>query len=369
MNRTKFIAYYLPQFHPFKENDEWWGKGFTEWLNVAKAKPLFRGHEQPKLPADLGFYDLRLPETRELQAEYAKRAGISAFCYWHYWFGNGFQLMQYPLEEVIRLGKPDIPFCLAWANHSWYKKSWAAGNEMFSLTKSTLLVEQVYGGKSDYKMHFEKMLPAFKDSRYFKLHGKLVFVIYAPQDLPNPREFMEYWQQLAHEAGLPGFYFIGHCYLGWLLPTVQQLGFDAINFSMHHDIFPMQIKRDGLMRKVVEGVRKRFHIKPTIIPYVKAVKKMDTPLWEKDKIYPTLVPNWDHTPRSGRFGRVFENCTPELFGEHVRLTLERIKQKPDEDKVIFIKSWNEWGEGNYMEPDQRCGTGYIDVLANILNRQ
>ncbi len=366
MNQTKIIAYYLPQFHPFKENDEWWGKGFTEWVNVAKARPLYRGHYQPKIPADLGFYDLRLPETRELQAEYAKRAGIDAFCYWHYWFGNGIQLMQRPLEEVVKSGKPDFPFCLAWANHSWYKKSWSRDNEIFSLSKSATLVEQQYGGKNDYRMHFEQMLPAFQDHRYYRIHNKLVFVIYAPQDLPNPKEFMEYWQSLAQNAGLPGFYFIAHCYLTRLLPDIRKMGFDAINFSMHHDIYPMQIKSEGLLRKVVEGVRKRIHVKPNVMQYASAIKKMDVPLWEEEKIYPTLLPNWDHTPRSGRFGRVFEDCTPILFEEHIRLTLERIKNKPMEDQVIFIKSWNEWGEGNYMEPDQKYGTGYIDALAKTL---
>lgn len=368
MSECKVLAYYLPQFHPFKENDEWWGKGFTEWVNVAKARPFYKGHYQPKIPADLGFYDLRLPETRRLQAEYAKQAGISAFCYWHYWFGNGFQLMQYPLEEVVRLGEPDFPFCLAWANHTWYKKTWTGGNNVFSLTKSAVLAEQTYPGKEDYRLHFETMLPAFRDKRYFRLHGKLVFVVYAPQDLPNPQEFMDYWQELAHKEGLPGFYFIAHCYLGYLLPQIRKLGFDAINFSMHHDIYSIaQTFKNSPLRKVVNGLQKRFHVRPNVMQYAKAIEKMDTPLWEEEKIYPTILPNWDHTPRSGRFGRVFQDCTPDLFGKHVQMTLERIKHKPMEDKVVFIKSWNEWGEGNYMEPDMKYGTGYIEALRGKLD--
>ena len=245
MNSTKVLAYYLPQFHPIKENDEWWGKGFTEWVNVAKARPLFRGHEQPKIPADLGFYDLRLPETRELQAEYAKRAGISAFCYWHYWFGNGVRMMQNPLEEVIRLGKPDFPFCLAWANHTWYQKFWSNGNSRFSLEKSKVLVEQMYPGKEDYKLHFQNMLPAFQDTRYFKIDGRLVFVVYAPEKLPDAHGFISYWQELAKENKLPGFYFIAHCFSSKLLPLIRQLGFDAINYSMHHEIY--EIKEDFII--------------------------------------------------------------------------------------------------------------------------
>ena len=139
-NKAKVVAYYLPQFHPIPENDEWWGKGFTEWTNVAKAQPLYKSHYQPKIPADLGFYDLRLPQSRALQAEYAQKAGVTAFCYWHYWFGNGKKLLNLPFEEVVNSGKPDFPFCLAWANHSWYNKSWTSYKGNVSLTKSKLLV-------------------------------------------------------------------------------------------------------------------------------------------------------------------------------------------------------------------------------------
>lgn len=142
--KAHVIAYYLPQYHPIPENDEWWGKGFTEWTNVAKAKPMFRGHYQPIVPADLGFYDLRVPEVREEQARLAQEAGIDAFCYWHYWFGNGKQLLERPLNEVVASGKPDFPFCIGWANHSWMKKSW---NNQVSRFCQDLLIEQEYPGK------------------------------------------------------------------------------------------------------------------------------------------------------------------------------------------------------------------------------
>lgn len=163
MEKVKIIAYYLPQFHPCKQNNEWWGKGFTEWTNVAKAKPLFKGHYQPKIPSDLGFYDLRLPEVREEQVQLAREAGVYGFCYWHYWFGNGKRLLERPFEEVLESGKPDFPFCLGWANHSWYAKLWDKDTR-----KDKLLIEQKYLGKEDYVAHFMYALKAFKDKRYIK---------------------------------------------------------------------------------------------------------------------------------------------------------------------------------------------------------
>lgn len=163
---ARFIAFYLPQYHIIPENNEWWGPGFTEWTSVARAKPLFRGHKQPHIPADLGFYDLRVPETREAQAQLAKEAGVEGFCYWHYWFGNGKRLLERPFTEVVSSGKPDFPFCLAWANHSWYKKQW----DLKAKGKDILLIEQKYPGVKDYEDHFYALLEAFKDKRYIKVN-------------------------------------------------------------------------------------------------------------------------------------------------------------------------------------------------------
>lgn len=368
MSNIKVLAYYLPQFHPTPENNEWWGKGFTEWVNVAKARPLFKGHKQPHIPADLGFYDLRLPESRALQAEYAKQAGISAFCYWHYWFGNGKRLLNYPLDEVIRLGEPDFPFCLAWANHSWYAKSWIAGKGVFNISKSKLLMEQTYPGKNDYELHFKTMLPAFKDKRYFRIDNRLVFVVYAPQDVPSISEFIKYWNKLAKEHGLNGFYFIAHCYVAELLEKVRSMGFDAVNYSMHHEAFPnVSADHSTLLSTIRTGLRRRVQIKPKTMEYSELIKNMDTPLWDEENIYPTLIPNWDHTPRSGNFGRVFLNATPELFGQHVNMTLQHLQHKEKNNRVVFIKSWNEWGEGNYMEPDLEFGTQRIEELRKVLD--
>ena len=200
--KVRTIAFYLPQFYPTPENDKWWGKGFTEWTNVGKAKPLFKGHYQPRVPADLGYYDLRVPEVREQQAELAREAGIEGFCYWHYWFA-GRRLLDRVFTEVVESGHPDFPFCLCWANHSWYKKTW-------DTTKSdTLLMEQTYPGIEDYIAHFNAMLPAFKDKRYMKVGGKLIFGIFDADSITDFSLMKKTWNDLALENGLPGFFFFG----------------------------------------------------------------------------------------------------------------------------------------------------------------
>ena len=228
MSKPRLIAFYLPQFYPTKENDEWWQKGFTEWTNVGRTKPLFPGHHQPKVPADLGYYDLRVPEVREQQAELAREAGIEGFCYWHYWFA-GRRLLDRVFREVVNSGSPDFPFCLCWANHSWYKKVWDPKKG-----KDKLLVEQTYPGVQDYINHFEAMLPAFKDQRYMKLNGKLLFGIFAPLDFQDFSLFKDTWNKLAIQNGLEGFYFFGLCYGIDKADDVIQNGYDAAQENHHN---------------------------------------------------------------------------------------------------------------------------------------
>ena len=203
MKKARVIAFYLPQFHPTPENDEWWGKGFTEWTNVTKAKPLFPGHYQPRLPADLGFYDLRVPETRAAQADLARHAGVEGFCYWHYWFA-GRRILDLPFREVLESGKPDYPFCLAWANDSWTSHWYGADRRM--------LVEQTYPGPDDYERHFLALLPAFQDRRYIRVHDKPVFTIFRPMKIPDTQEFIAQWQSLAKQNGLKGIHFVAHLF-------------------------------------------------------------------------------------------------------------------------------------------------------------
>ena len=355
------IALYLPQFYPFKENDEWWGKGFTEWTNVGKAKPLFRGHYQPRVPADLGYYDLRLPIVREQQAELASEAGVTGFCYWHYWFGGGKRLMWEVFDEVLRSGKPEFPFCLGWANHSWYAKNW---NISDTKGKDKMLIEQKYLGKEDYKMHFDYVLQAFRDSRYIKIDGRPVFYIYDSHALPD--DFIPMWEKYAREAGFnDGIYFIAS---GWYNEDEHlylRKGYSAVIKSRLRSYYKQNVYQNiwGHLREYVNTrILHRMGNIPdykNVIPFL--VDKVDD---AKEEVIPTIVPNFDHSPRSGIYGLIYHNSTPQLFEEHVREVLSIVRNK--RNKIVFLKSWNEWGEGNYMEPDLKFGKGYIDVLSRVL---
>ena len=346
---NRAIAFYLPQYHPIPENDQWWGPGFTEWTNTAKARPLFRGHYQPHVPADLGFYDLRQPETRQAQAEMAREYGIEGFCYYHYWFGNGRRLLQRPFEEVVQSGQPDFPFCLCWANETW--------TGVWHGLSSRVLVEQTYPGKEDAARHFHTLLPAFSDRRYVTVDGKPLFLVYSPTELPNPKWFTDYWRSLAIRAGLPGMFFVGVENEPWN-PAAN--GFDGATTRTLH-----------LARQLDGGVwrsRARFHWRrllgrpPLVFSYKDAIERFILEECQTTNVYPSVVPNWDNTPRSSLRGLVLHGSTPELFGQHLRSTLEQIAHKPRDHRIIFIKSWNEWAEGNHLEPDWKFGRQYLEVL-------
>jgi hypothetical protein len=349
----KVIAYYLPQFHPIPENDKWWGKGFTEWTNVGKAKPLFHDHYQPRVPMDLGYYDLRMTEARETQAELAKYAGIAGFCYWHYWFA-GKRLLERPFNEVVESGKPDFPFCLAWANESW--------TGIWNNDHKRILLEQTYPGIKDYSEHFYANLKAFSDDRYIKLDNRLVFVVYKPFNLPNPKEYIELWNNLALQNGLKGFYFIAVSNNSSSeIDQLLKMGFDAINSNRMLDA---QISISKAMR-LYKGISRRyFSGKLTLSKYnysdiIDNWIKFDD---FKENVIPSILPNWDTSPRSGRKALILHNSTPELFEKHVSEMIKVVAEK--QNKVIFLKSWNEWAEGNYVEPDTKYGMQYIEVLRN-----
>lgn len=354
----KVIAYYLPQYYPFKENNEWWGEGFTEWTNVGRAKQLFRGHDQPKVPKDLGYYDLRIPEVREMQVKLAIEAGVTGFCYWHYWFGNGKQLLDMPIKELLKTGKPDFPFCLGWANESWKAKIWNINDT----SNDKLLIEQLYPGINDIVAHFYSILPALNDKRYIRIENKPVFVIYKPLFMPNANKFINTWNKLARKNNLSdGFFFIGHTVNIKEKSKILNLGFNAVN-----------IVRTGEYRFNNEVIKKipyklfkfKFFGRPLKLNYSFISKYFVQDYDREEDIIPTIIPNWDHTPRSGKRGVVFHNSTPKLFKKHIVKLLEVIKNK--KRKVAFLKSWNEWGEGNYMEPDLKNGKKYIKVLSEAL---
>lgn len=363
MEKPKIIAFYLPQYHPFKENDEWWGKGFTEWTNVAKAKRLYPGHYQPKIPSELGFYDLRLPEIREQQAELAQEAGVYGFCYWHYWFGNGKRLMETVFNEVLATGKPNFPFCLGWANHSWYAKLWNTNG----VNKDKLLIEQTYPGNNDIDQHFQFLLKAFRDSRYIKINNAPLFYIFNPSDLPF--EYVDRFQKLAKENGFEnGLYIIANItQRNQSKEYFLSNGYSAVTYQR------LSGKSNSEMHKRIINRLKRCFCKsilriPRIIDYRKASRGfIDKEIDVEEDVIPTIIPNWDHTPRSGINGFLLKDSTPEAFAVHVDNVLELVEKK--KNKLIFLKSWNEWGEGNYMEPDLKFGRGYVEAIHNCLERK
>ncbi|MBO6297181.1 MAG: glycoside hydrolase family 99-like domain-containing protein [Prevotella sp.] len=375
--KARVIAYYLPQFHPIPENDEVWGKGFTEWTNVAKAKPLFRGHYQPRIPADLGFYDLRLPEIREQQAKMAREAGIEGFCYYHYWMGNGKQLLQRPFEEVLASGKPDFPFCLCWANHEWTTRTWQNGG------KTKVIAPMVYSGDEDYTAHFNYVLPALRDKRYITVDGKPLFSIYDPYHFTDVRRFMELWRQLAKENGLPGIHFTA-----WMSSTstikrkddgsiervlpnlkssadvynqILSLGFDSI--TSYGKSRAEMLYMGKYKRIITKYVHKHIPFLPSLrYNYAKVMPHFFAPEDSWENVFPTIFPQWDRTPRAGSSEGIYVNATPENFKRHIEDALNVIKDKQQEHQILFLKSWNEWGEGNYVEPDLRYGHGFLDAI-------
>lgn len=357
-NKVRILAFYLPQFHPIPENDRWYGKGFTEWTNVGKAKPLFRGHYQPQVPADLGYYDLRISETREAQADMARACGIEGFCYWHYWFGNGRRLLEKPFNEVLACGKPDFPFCLGWANHSW------KGIYNGVKTKESL-IDQTYGGVEDYKRHFQDVLPAFRDSRYITVDGKPFFLVYSPLEIPDSREFIDCWQRLAIQNGLKGIHFVAHTYQPGEIQKLLDAGYDAVNIVR---LFEYQRIGLSFLQMAFNKINREIFKHGFWCQYKEAMSYFSGPEDRVENVYPTMVPNWDHSPRTGRQGAILKNSTPKLFQRHAEQVISSVTEKPEEHRIIILKSWNEWAEGNYMEPDLKHGRGYLDALRSAIEK-
>lgn len=347
--KARVIAYYLPQFHPIPENDKWWGNGFTEWTNVGRARPLFYGHYQPRVPADLGYYDLRLSEVREAQAEMASNAGIEGFCYYHYWF-SGKQLLERPFNDVLNSKKPDFPFCLCWANHSWEEKTWVPNG------KNKILIKQQYLGDEDHINHFNSLREAFQDNRYIKIDNKPLFVIYAPYDIS--KHDIKLWNDLALRYGFSGIYFVAVVFKEKDIDDLLLSGYNAV-------IYDLMFKRKSMVR-LMSAVTHKYFKMPYFIDYRDYTKTLLCELPIMKNIYPCIIPNYDHTPRSGSRGSMFINSTPENWSKLILLLLEKMSLKKYEENIIFLKSWNEWGEGNYMEPDLRYGKRYLEVLRDCI---
>ena len=354
MNK-RLIAINLPQFHPFKENDEWWGEGFTEWTNVVKARPRFRGHYQPHLPSETGFYDLRKPEVRQMQADLARQYGIYGFCYYHYWF-NGKQLMELPVKEILSSQKPDFPFMLCWANENW-TRAWDGGEK-------EILIEQFYSEEDDIA-HMEYLCTnVFADPRYIRINNRPFFVIYRPELFPNIKNTIKTWREIASKHGIG-------LYLGFMRTdnvsrqVLLDSGFDvSIDFQPHF-IFPRKWWLDKNI--LINCFRRRFLKKTPIMPvlwnYQKYVEKacLDF-IHSKIKEFPGITPYWDNSPR--RIGREFfalKNSTPQLYKKWLCFLFEHFKPYSSEENFIFINAWNEWGEGCHLEPDQKWGRAYLEM--------
>lgn len=361
-HHPRIIAIYLPQFHPIPENDEVWGKGFTEWTNVAQARPLFKGHYQPRIPKDLGFYDLRMPEVRKAQAELAKKAGIEGFMYWQYYFGNNKMLLERPFEEVLKTGEPDFPFCLGWANHSWQTKTWK--RDASKQEGKTMIMEQKYDGEEQYISHFLYNLPAFKDHRYICVDGKPVFVIWNPRDHSDEiKRMISLWQRLAKEHGLLGIHFVARQYGDDSLDWLHSLGFNAV--YQERTLFALNKGNVKTLKSRVLGYCSRhFGIQLALnkADFNKVFRLLVSDEAKRTDVYPSLLAGYDRSPRAGRAAQIFYNFTPDSWRKHIDDVFKYIRNKESEHNIVMLKSWNEWGESNYVEPDLKYGTSFLDVL-------
>lgn len=356
--KVRSLAFYLPQYHPIPENDIWWGKGFTEWSNVTKAKPLFRDHYQPHLPADLGFYDLRLSEVRQAQAELAKSYGISGFCYYHYWF-NGKRLLERPFNDVLSSGKPNFPFCLCWANETWSRR-WL-GEERDILQKQTYSAE-------DDRNHIRWLIQAFCDPRYIRIQGRPLFLIYRPLDLPEPLRTIETFKDECVRHGLPEPYFLG---VDSHRPgfNFQQIGFDStLVFEPQLGALPNFMDDRPTLSKLINNSKLGvFSPKLKIYDYSAARQLMQSR--QRDfPTHPCIFVSWDNTPRRGKNGIVMINASPAKFEEGLSEMVNSVIDKPVDERLVFINAWNEWAEGNHLEPDLKHGTEYLAAVKRVVTQ-
>ncbi|MBC7919878.1 MAG: glycoside hydrolase family 99-like domain-containing protein [Ferruginibacter sp.] len=357
MNRLRPIAIYLPQFHPIPENDAWWGKGFTEWTNVTKARPLFEGHYQPHLPADLGFYDLRLPEARAAQAALAKQYGIYGFCYYHYWF-NGRRILERPFEEVLASGKPDFPFMLCWANENWTRR-WDG-------LEQEVLLKQEYSPVDD-QVHVRDLCRAFADPRYIRVAGKPVFVVYRPALFPDIRKTADCWREEARRQG------IGELYLVYVQgfgnnTDPAEIGFDAA-LEFQPDFGNLPARQVGTFR---DRLLNRLKITPSAYPrnrifgYDAFIARMMAKPRPAFTCYPGVTPGWDNSPRRTTDAHILTGSTPDLYGKWLQHTVNRFRPPSSDENFLFINAWNEWAEGNHLEPCQKWGRSYLETTRNAL---
>lgn len=350
----KLVAYYLTQFHPNKENDEWWGKGTTEWNNVNQAVPQFVGHYQPRRPGELGYYDLRIKDTFQRQIKLAKNYGIGAFCFYYYWFDGGRRLLDYPLNEFLSDSSLDMPFFYCWANENWTKRFSGVNSEV--LMGITPII-------ANYKAFIESVLSDFSDSRYLKIGGRPVLSVYRPSLIPNSKEVVQYWRERAVEVTGEDIYLI----------AVQErdlsVDYASLGFDAESEFQPKQVQhycKD--IAKAVHPIRKDFA--GAVYDYADLVNNKRYSITEniKKKVYPAVMPMWDNTARRNFRGTIFHGSTPSLYKQWLSDAIEMVQSRQDlDEKLVFINAWNEWGEGAYLEPDQEYGYAYLDATYQALS--
>ncbi len=348
---VRLIAYYLPQFHPIPENDLWWGKGFTEWTNVTKARPQFPGHYQPHLPGELGFYDLRNPEVLYRQAALARRYGISGFCIHHYWF-SGKGLLERPLQNLLNHPDIDIQFCLNWANENW-TRGWDGANH-------EILIAQRYSPTDDIAFA-ESLERVLADPRYVRIDGRPVLMIYRPGVLPEPRATVERWRNHFVRAGFGNPYIVMPQAFGDSDPG--RFGFDAAaGFPPHAHGFETRSIRQRYMRLTQPWY------KGTVKSYDAMVRKATAQNSQNYTLLPGVCPSWDNHARRER-GIVFHDATPAKYGQWLKASCESaITRNRPTERIVFVNAWNEWAEGAHLEPDRYFGYAYLVETARVLNR-
>lgn len=361
MQKTKVLAFHLPQFHAIRENNEWWGEGFTEWTNVRKARPLFPGHNQPRVPLADKFYDLLDPEVHQWQAKLAKDHGIAGFCYYHYWF-NGKMLLEKPVEMILERGTPDFPFCLAWANEPW-TRVWDGGSR-------NVLMPQEYGQEADWERHFNYLLPAFRDPRYIKVDGKPMFLIYRTQSIERFADMVTYWRRRATECGFPGLHLVS-------MLTVFEPDRRPNQCEAFVEFEPMcsVMRLPALTRRWEQVVNRVTRLQWQHLGSAsRAAHSLDyRSLWKHvaskpvlPNHYPGAFVDWDNTPRKGMKGSlVLRNYDQKAFNAGFRTVFDKASQAGA--PFMFINAWNEWAEGTYLEPDTKRGLACLEAIAEVVN--
>ncbi|MCF8000185.1 MAG: glycoside hydrolase family 99-like domain-containing protein, partial [Methylovulum sp.] len=347
-DQVKAIAFYLPQFHPIPENDEWWGAGFTEWNNVAQGKSYFSGHYQPHVPADLGYYDLRLPEVRETQAELAKKYGIYGFCYYYYWFA-GRRILERPLQEVLESGKPDFPFCICWANENWSRR-WDGSEQ-------DILLEQIHSPENDAKF-IHDVIPILKDPRYIRVKGKPLLMIYRISLLPNPSETTRLWRKICQDEGLGDIYLCAAEAFGYTNP--EKDGFDAtVQFPPHG------VRVATSVNSLVDDLPEDYN--GVLYDYQEVVfneLNREIPAYKR---FRGVMCSWDNTARKKKSGNIFVNATPENYEVWIHAAVDYTRNYlPEGERLVFINAWNEWAEGTHLEPDRKFGHGFLEATQRAL---